>query len=251
MRLQHSGSWIWLSITALCTLSLAVLVVAGEMSAEARTGPRSSVGVPIVAVRTGSSSAAGGSTTLPEEFSYIGSKKCRACHLKEYRAWQKSLHAQVFNLLKPGERADRKQLAGLDPNKDYTTDTVCLECHTVGFGQPSGFKSIKASKDLAGVGCEACHGPGSGYSKDGVMGLKNRNHSFEQVIAKGLVYPPDAEVCQRCHNERSPFNPSVDAKYVFEYTRDKVEKGTHQHLQLKYKHGPLPAGVMFQKQSPQ
>lgn len=181
------------------------------------------------------------------EFEYIGSRKCRSCHLQEYRSWQGTQHADVFDLLEAGARAEQKQAAGLDPNNDYTTDTECLECHTVGFGEPSGFVDLRKTKDWAGVGCESCHGPGESYARDSIMGLKNRNHSFESVIAEGLIYPVPAETCEKCHNERSPFNVSVDPKYAFEYTRENIEAASHRHPPFKYKHGPLPPGVMFQE----
>jgi len=186
-------------------------------------------------------------SVVQADFEYIGSRKCRSCHLKEYRSWEKTQHGQVFNLLKAGERAEQKQAAGLDGNKDYTTDPECLECHTVGYGEPSGFVDMRKTKDWAGVGCESCHGPGKSYARDDVMGLKNRNHSFESVIAEGLIYPVPAETCEKCHNERSPFNASVDPKYAFEYTRERLEAGSHVHPPFKYKHGPLPPGVMFQE----
>ncbi len=189
--------------------------------------------------------------TLPagDEREYLGAKKCRTCHLAEYNSWRKTRMAQAFELLKPGVRAEAKEAAGLDPNADYTSDAGCLSCHTTGYGDPSGFKDIKSTPDLAGVACEACHGPGSKYAVDELMSLKNKNHSFESVIAAGLVYPVPESVCQRCHNADSPHNPSVDPKYAFDYT-DRVNKGTHKHIKLKYKHGPLPAGVLFQQQRP-
>lgn len=184
-----------------------------------------------------------------DEYEYLGAKKCRTCHLPEYNSWRKTLMAQAFELLKPGVRPEAKEAAGLDPNADYTSDAGCLSCHTTGYGEPSGFKDIKSTPDLAGVACEACHGPGSGYAVDELMSLKNKNHSFESVIAAGLVYPVPESVCLRCHNDDSPHNPSVDPKYAFDYA-DRVNKGTHKHFKLKYKHGPLPEGVLFQKQRP-
>ena len=83
-------------------------------------------------------------------------------------------------------RAEDKRKVGLDPQRDYTSEAACLTCHTVGFGQPGGYRipppnDKKANRFAAtreGVGCEACHGPGGGFTQ--VMGdiyLKERPFS--------------------------------------------------------------------------
>lgn len=144
-------------------------------------------------------------------------------------------------------RPEAKEKAGLNPEDDYRTTELCLQCHTVGYGTPSGFKSVEETPDLIGVGCETCHGPGSEYIRDDVMGKDNRDHSFEEVIAAGLVYPASEAVCKQCHtNPATPFNPEIFPEYAFEYTRETVEAGSHEHPPLKLEHGPLPPGVMFQ-----
>ena len=188
-----------------------------------------------------------GSAGAAADHEYIGSKKCRTCHLAEYNSWRKTLMAKAFDLLKPGERPEAKTAAGLDPDADYTSDAGCLSCHTTGYGTPTGFTDPKKTADLAGITCEACHGPGAGYAVDSLMSLKNKSHSFESVIAAGLVYPVPETTCRTCHNDEGPHKVSVDAKYTFDYA-ERVPKGTHKHPKLKYKHGPLPAGVLFQKQ---
>ena len=38
------------------------------------------------------------------EGSYVGAKKCRPCHLKQYTTWETTNMAQSFELLKPGVR---------------------------------------------------------------------------------------------------------------------------------------------------
>ena len=64
-----------------------------------------------------------------QEHAYVGSTKCKMCHLKEHKSWADTKMAQAFDVLKPGERAEAKTAAGLDPDQDYTTDTTCLPCH--------------------------------------------------------------------------------------------------------------------------
>ena len=158
---------------------------------------------------------------------YVGVKKCRVCHMEEFRAWEQTKMAKVFELLKPGAAAEIKKAHKLDPDKDYTKDATCLQCHTTGYGK-GGFTSIEATPDLAGVTCEACHGPGGGYLKPELMSLSNKEFKRADVQAAGLVIP-DVKTCENCHNEKSPFFQP------FDFEKRKVQ-GTHQHFELKYKH---------------
>ena len=104
---------------------------------------------------------------------YVGSKKCRICHLDIYKSWQSTKHARAINALGSENR-----------------DSVeCFGCHTTG---------TKADGSLIlSVGCEACHGPGSDYRKMRVM--KNE----ELAAQRGLLMQTVA-VCVRCHNENCP-----------------------------------------------
>ena len=163
--------------------------------------------------------------------SYVGSSKCRICHLPQYKSWQQTKMAQAYELLKPGKAAEAKQKAKLDSNKDYTRDPVCLACHTTGYGQPSGFRDIATTPDLAGVGCEACHGPGADYLKPNRMSLQNKEYKRAEVLAAGLVIP-DKQTCAACHNAKSPF---VQPGASFDFEKRKSQ-GTHEHSPLKFKH---------------
>jgi len=164
--------------------------------------------------------------------SYVGVKKCKACHIKQYKSWKKTAMADSFEKLKAGVAADAKKKAGLDPNKDYTHDAKCLKCHTTGYGKDGGFKSIEDTPKLAGVQCEGCHGPGSEYRK-----LMKKNKKFKRAEAKaaGLTIPSEDEKgCMSCHGGDSPFNEKVDAKYKFNF-KERLAK-THKHFPLKYEH---------------
>jgi len=163
---------------------------------------------------------------------YVGVKKCKMCHIKQYKSWKKTKMAKSFENLKPGVKAELKKKAGLDPNKDYTHDPNCLKCHTTGYGKPGGFKSIEETPKLAGVQCEACHGPGSEYRK--IM-KKNKHYKLAEVKAAGLVLPSEDEAgCLKCHGGDSPFNEKVDPKYNFTF-KERLKK-THKHFPLKYEH---------------
>lgn len=159
---------------------------------------------------------------------YIGSSRCRACHLPETKSWEQTKMAGVFELLKPGVAAEAKKARKLDPNKDYTHDAQCLGCHTTGYGKPGGFESIEKTPGLAGVQCEACHGPGGNYTKANLMSFSNKEFKRAEVVKAGLVLP-DANTCQACHNPKSPFYAPFDFQ-------SRKAKGVHQHFPLKYQH---------------
>jgi hypothetical protein len=169
---------------------------------------------------------------LADDHAYVGSKKCKVCHLKEWKSWSETKMATVFNNLKPGERAEAKKAAGLDPDKDYTKDATCLPCHTTGYGKEGGFVDLESTLELAGVGCEACHGAGGTYVQDGHMTLKNKEYKKADLVAVGLVDQVSDKQCVSCHNEDSPF---VAEGFVFDFEANKDE-GTHEKFPLKYQH---------------
>jgi len=164
--------------------------------------------------------------------SYVGAKKCRACHIKQFQSWEKTKMAHAFELLRPGAAAAAKKKANLEPQKDYTHDQKCVGCHTTGFGQPGGFVSLEQTPGLVGVQCESCHGPGSEYLKEGAMTLKNKEYKRAGLVKVGLVIISADTCTSSCHNTKSPF---VSKDYVFDYAKRRSE-GTHEHIALKYAH---------------
>ena len=111
------------------------------------------------------------------DFTYVGAKKCKMCHKgakkgEVWEKWEKGPHAKALETLKA---------KGEDKNPK------CLECHVT---------DVKAAAE-EGVGCEACHGPGSAYKSMSVM--KDKAKAMEN----GLIEPTEA-VCKKCHNEKSP-----------------------------------------------
>ncbi|MBI5049756.1 MAG: cytochrome c family protein [Nitrospirae bacterium] len=172
--------------------------------------------------------------TIGEGAGYVGAAKCKACHMKQYKAWEKTKMATSFENLKPGVKAAEKTKAKLDPNKDYTTDQKCLKCHTTGYGKSGGFKSFAETPKMVNVQCEACHGPGSEFTQ--IM-KKNKEFKLDEVKAAGYVFPKEASAekeCLECHGGESPFSEKVDPKYKFVF-KDRL-KNTHEHFPLKYKH---------------
>ena len=77
---------------------------------------------------------------------YVGTEKCTACHKSAATVWMASAHAHAFATL-------------IDRNAD--ADPKCIGCHTIGFNYPSGYRRAFGAGQLANVGCESCHGPGS------------------------------------------------------------------------------------------
>jgi mono/diheme cytochrome c family protein len=167
-----------------------------------------------------------------DNHAYVGSKKCKMCHMKEYKSWATTKMAGAYEQLKPGERAEAKKAAGLDPAKDYTKDGTCLACHTTGYGKPGGFVDIETTPNLAGVGCEMCHGPGGTYVRKEYMSLNNKEYKKADIVAVGMVEKITETQCLGCHNIESPF---VGDDYLFDFEANKV-KGMHEEFPLKYPH---------------
>lgn len=167
-----------------------------------------------------------------EDHAFKGTKNCKKCHIKEWKSWAETKMAKSFDTLKPGERADAKTAAGLDPNKDYTTDPECVRCHVTGHGKEGGFVDVASTPDLVGTGCEMCHGAGGTYTQAEFMSLKNKEYKLTEVIGAGMVSPVSESRCAVCHNTESPF---VGDDYVFDFEARKDE-GTHEKFPLKYDH---------------
>jgi len=173
--------------------------------------------------------ASGSACGQEAEHAFLGPKKCKSCHMKQYKSWSKTKMSQAFEILKPGQRAEAKTAAGYDPDKDYSTDEACVPCHVTGWGKAGGFVSIEETPLLAGVTCESCHGAGEGFLAKGFMTLKNKEFKRADVVSAGLVIP-DATTCtSQCHNEKNPFNKPFDWE-------TRKAQGTHEHFPLKYQH---------------
>ncbi len=168
------------------------------------------------------------------EQEYGGAKSCKKCHLKQYKSWEKTSMGTALETLKAGEKAEEKKAAGLDPEKDYTTDEECLGCHTTGLGKPGGYTVGGENEYLDSVGCESCHGPGGDYLDDTIHSTKNKEFKSADQIALGFIPKPDGELCEACHNDKSPTAKEFDYEALKEKPIE--EQGTHEHYDLKYEH---------------
>ena len=115
---------------------------------------------------------------IPEESpSYVGLSNCAQCHQEVTHEWEGTAHAEAIETLE-----------GIFQDGN----TRCLTCHTVGHDPDianGGFDEVPIG-DLADVGCESCHGPGSEHNGD----LAGIDVSF------------DANTCGTCHqDEHHPY----------------------------------------------
>ena len=134
-----------------------------------------------------------------EEFTYVGSAKCKICHRTEtqgqqFPIWEGTLHSKAFASL------------SLDTAKTLAADAPdnpeCLKCHV-------SLADFKAE----GVTCEVCHGPGSAYKSITVM----KEHAA--AVEKGLTDYSSPDVvkkqCAGCH-ENNPHDKPFDFEAAWE-----------------------------------
>lgn len=101
----------------------------------------------------------------PVNLTYVGTQACAACHAAEFNKWKTVPHSNAMNtLVNVAKRPSLRQFDG-----------ECVKCHSVGFDYQSGYMDPKVNQKmmplLENVGCENCHGPGSGH----VAAPKNRD----------------------------------------------------------------------------
>lgn len=124
----------------------------------------------------------------PSGASYVGSQNCQSCHASAYAVWEKSTHARAWKTLEDAEK---------DPKRygwPVTAYPDCVGCHVVGYREQSGFVDMELTPQLAGVGCERCHGPGSEHI---ASGGKTKLGIYDKL--------PASVLCTQCHDfEQSP-----------------------------------------------
>ncbi|MCG6924128.1 MAG: ankyrin repeat domain-containing protein [Acidobacteria bacterium] len=135
-------------------------------------------------------------TRLPE-YRYVGSRVCAECHLSEASGaqsihWMQSAHARSYWMLKTDWARHlisiRDEYHGVE---EPTNDGRCLKCHTTGAQDPD-FEPAASFRPEKGVGCEACHGPGSAYIDPAIMA------DHEAFLSHGGRVPDEA-TCRQCH----------------------------------------------------
>ncbi len=132
--------------------------------------------------------------TQPLNLKFVGSDACKMCHAVEFALWAKTPHGHAMDALE--KVATRPTLRQYDPE--------CVRCHTIGFENPSGYQDEKKTPHLKHVGCENCHGPGSGHADN----PRNKDlHPFlspwKQTQA-GVFLLPDADFMKKMADTPGP-----------------------------------------------
>jgi len=105
-----------------------------------------------------------------------GSASCEACHEAQYTSWSEGPHGGALETL-------REAGSHRDPS--------CLACHVPEGGCEEGPRGAKET----GIGCEACHGPGSAHVSSGgqaQLGGVGPAHAHECVVEP---------FCRTCHTD--------------------------------------------------
>lgn len=160
----------------------------------------------------------------PNESDYVGLTKCAACHYQQYQDWKATSHAKAFDYL---------------PEK-YRNDTECLQCHTSRHGRAAAGQA--STNEVAGVGCEDCHGPGrehanfaltfvgqeTVFTDEAVHTLRSRIAGQEKKLTdesvkklRSLIQRTAVGQCFKCHTSKAH-------KPHPEFDRDEAAKGSPQ-----------------------
>ena len=114
------------------------------------------------------------------------------CHRTEkqgqqFPLWEARKHSKSFQTLTTDKAKEIAQEAGID---NPAESPKCFKCHV-----PLAEKASELKEE--GVGCEACHGPGSAYKKMSVM----KDHA--ESVKNGMTEygSPEAikKQCLSCH----------------------------------------------------
>jgi len=143
---------------------------------------------------------------------YVGSVKCKMCHLAQHKAWSESAHAKAFTNLKS---ADAKAVAAIakkmnvELKRPAAESADCLKCHVTGYELAGGYPAADDAKTegVAAVGCESCHGPGSLH----VTAPKAEKTKFTYKIVS-------AKMCTECHT------PTMTPEFKY---AEMVKRGVH------------------------
>jgi len=127
----------------------------------------------------------GETTTGPGEAAgyYLGAEACQQCHSTAYHDASLTKHFNTF-VDDPKNPYDFMSIWKADGKPES-----CLLCHTTGWDKNDdnhGADEVAYRKNLLGIQCEACHGPGSEHVKGG-------------GDAARITLSYDAGVCGACH----------------------------------------------------
>ena len=113
---------------------------------------------------------------------YVGVKKCIACHKNIYSFWLTTEHSRAYATLEEEKR-------------QYEPD--CIGCHTTGYKEAGGFTDVTKAEKLLNVQCEVCHGPGSLHVRDTETEMKNLYNEEHCITCHDFDYQRDLAII-RC-----------------------------------------------------
>ncbi|MCY3023128.1 MAG: cytochrome c family protein [Planctomycetota bacterium] len=149
---------------------------------------------------------------------YVGAEKCKNCHAAPskgdlYGVWTKSKHAKAYAMLASEEA---KKIAKDKGIADPQQDKACAQCHVTAFDAPTAMKGKKFDP-TQGVQCESCHGPSGKHVKARLDAEETPEDKVVELPKGERGGPPSAEVCIKCHNEKSPnYKPFDYKKFIKE-----------------------------------
>lgn len=128
---------------------------------------------------------------------FVGAKVCAECHYGEgmgfqHSRWIGSKHASAYASLAKPEAKEIARLSGIP--EDPQESAVCLGCHATA-SEAEAWEMDPTFVFEDGVQCEKCHGPGSEYIDEEVMGDRFL------AMAAGLKMPTPDD-CINCHKEK-------------------------------------------------
>lgn len=144
---------------------------------------------------------------------YVGSARCRMCHMPVHNAWAETPHAKAFVNLQAADEKKSHEIAErlkVELKGRAASTDGCVTCHVTGFQLAGGYPAADSAKTvaLAAVGCESCHGPGSLHVSAPMADKKN-------FINRAVT----AKMCTQCHT------PRMSPEFKFE---EWVKKGVHE-----------------------
>ena len=125
---------------------------------------------------------------------YAGVAGCGECHRGrqsgyQHSVWRRSAHSRAWATLATQKARDVARKRGLDGDPQQLPQ--CLECHSPAALAPPDALLGTFTPD-EGVGCEACHGPGSEYMAEAIM----RDPRAARAAGLKEVGP---QTCVPCH----------------------------------------------------
>ncbi len=135
---------------------------------------------------------------------YVGSQSCMSCHTGAEEGhqdvlWMRGRHAHAYwNLAADWALFLAKARPHYADLEEPIADDRCLLCHVTGAQEPDSLFAPTSRRE-EGIGCEACHGPGSQYIGGEVMSDR------EAFLAAGGKIP-DEQTCVQCHRRSEQFD---------------------------------------------